>query len=70
MTRNGRVFALKYTSKVIPTLVVVPTLPPAGVSVVLSNIPVERPSSIMSKANSSTKTEATTSKGKEVVKEQ
>ena len=64
-------FAPKYTPKVIPASVVVPTPPPrAGVYVVVPIIPVETPSSFMSKGTSSSTTEATTFKGKEVAKEQ
>lgn len=66
MTRNARVFALKYTPKVIPSPVVVHTPPPQErVFVVVPTVPVE-----MSKGTNSSTTEAATSKGKEVAKKQ
>lgn len=71
MTRSGRVFAPKYTPKVIQALVVVPTPPPqAEASVFGTTVLVETPSSFMSKDTSNSTVEATTSKDKKVVKEQ
>lgn len=61
----------KYTPKVIQAPVVVPTPPPqAGTSIFVPTILVGTPISFMSKGTSSSTTEASTSKGKEVVKEQ
>lgn len=67
MTRNDRVFAPKYTSKVIlaPMVVLTPPPPQSGVFMVVPNSLIER-----SKGTSSSTVEATISKGKEIVKEQ
>lgn len=66
MTRSGHVFSSKYTPKVIPAPMVVPTPhPQTGASIVVLNVPIE-----ISKGTSSSTTEASTSKGKEVAKEQ
>ena len=48
MIGSGRVFAPKYTPKVIPTLVIIPTLPPqAEASVCVPTTPIEAPASYM-----------------------
>lgn len=71
MTRSSCVFAPKYTPKVIQAPMMVPTPPPqAGTSIFFPTIPVDTPSSFMSKGTSSSIAKATTSKGKEAVKEQ
>lgn len=65
MTRSDRVFAPKNTPKVTQARVVVPPPPTQeGTSVFVPTIPVEKPSSFMSKGTSSSTAKATTSKGK------
>lgn len=70
MARSGHMYAPNYSPKVIPEPLVVHTpSPQAGASVVVPTVPVDTPSSYMSKGTSSSTTEAVTSKGKEVAKE-
>lgn len=70
MTRSGRVFALKYTPKVVPMpLAILVPSPQAGASDCVPTIPVRAPISSMPKGTSSSSAKATTSRGEEVINE-
>lgn len=68
MTRSGRVFALKYTPRVIPMPVHTPS-PQVGASVCVPTTLVRAPNSSISKGTSGNSAEAAASKGKEVISE-
>lgn len=64
-TRSGRVFAPKYTPKVVPTPVTIPTPPPqAGASVCVPTTLVGALVSSMEKVTPDNSAEASTSRGK------
>lgn len=68
MTRSGCVLAPKYTPKVVPTTILIPT-PQEGVFVYVPTTLVEAPESSMTKVSSGNSAEAITLRGKEVITE-